>query len=73
MPKYTIKRCVCSRIEFTELKRIAQEDDINTVEAFKQKKIAAHSCGLCIPYIREMLNTGQTAFEPGAVYKDKSA
>jgi len=73
MSHYSVQRCVCRRADFKTLKQIATDKGYDSVEDFQEQQIAGDGCGLCIPYMREMLKTGKTSFEPGSVYKNKSA
>lgn len=57
-----INRCICSEIYFSEVKKIAEEKDLKTVEELQKAGICAKSCQLCVPYIKEMLRTGETEF-----------
>lgn len=50
-------------VRFEVLKEIAEEKRCSTVEDLQFYTGCASQCGLCSPYIRQMLRTGQTAFE----------
>jgi len=73
MAHKSITRCVCHKRSFEELQELAGEYGIQSVKEFQNLGIASNGCGLCITYIREMLRTGQTEFEPGEIYKKSSA
>ena len=72
MGKAKISRCICHKKDFCELKEVADSRGFSSVEEFQAEKMAASSCGLCIPYLREVLRTGETEFEYGSLYRDKT-
>lgn len=57
-----INRCVCFNQTFAKLKEIAQSNACNTLEALQGHIIFGENCGLCRPYVRRMLQTGETEF-----------
>jgi len=57
-----ITRCVCYRQSFGRLKTIAEENSLQTVEALTEVALFGENCGLCKPYVAEMLRTGKTVF-----------
>lgn len=59
-----VTRCVCHNRTFVELKQIAIEKGINSVEELMNFQISCCGCGLCKPYINKMFRTGETAFVP---------
>lgn len=58
----TITRCVCYSVRFDELKKIADDKKITDFEALKNERTCGMRCKMCIPYIKKMLETGQTEF-----------
>ncbi len=72
MSRYLVTKCICHSREFTEVKEYAEENGYKSVEELQSDKFCSCSCGLCIPYIELMLETGETKFEPGAYYKNKN-
>ena len=58
-----IDRCYCYQQLFADLKRIADEEDAQTVEALQEHVAFGHNCKLCHPYVRRMLRTGATVFD----------
>ncbi|MEM8757028.1 MAG: (2Fe-2S)-binding protein [Planctomycetota bacterium] len=56
-----VDRCVCHRVPFTELKRLA-DDGLRTVDALSERTRCCTGCGMCEPYVRLMLKTGRTRF-----------
>ena len=43
---------------------------LETLEQVIDKKIAGDNCGMCRPYISNMLKTGEFEFAPGEVDPD---
>ena len=56
-----IDRCVCLRFPFTELLAQARTAAWGMAEVIRETG-CGDECGLCRPYIRRMLATGQTVF-----------
>jgi bacterioferritin-associated ferredoxin len=59
----SVSRCVCHQVTFADLQRIVLETECN-FEELKSKTGCCTDCGMCEPYVRLMLKTGQTRFEP---------
>lgn len=55
--------CVCYSISFEELHQISKQYELKTFEDLKNKKLCGARCQMCVPYIKKMLETGQTEFE----------
>lgn len=71
MSKYTVTKCICHDRSFEDIKVHAEENKITSVEQLQQERYCSCSCGLCIPYVELMLETGETEFTPGAYYRRK--
>jgi NAD(P)H-nitrite reductase large subunit len=56
-----ITMCVCQRMPFERLLPIALERDWDLADIMRETQCGA-GCGLCRPYLRRMLETGQTVF-----------
>jgi bacterioferritin-associated ferredoxin len=56
-----IDRCVCQRFPFSRLLPIAAEHGWS-LHDIKQGTGCGDQCGLCEPYLRRMLATGETVF-----------
>ena len=54
-----VSRCVCQNITFEQLKAIADASGAD-FNALCEKTGCCEGCGSCEPYIRLMLETGQT-------------
>lgn len=69
MPKRTVDKCICHDKSFEEIKQYASEKNIQSVEELRSARFCSCGCGLCGPYVEMVLDTGETAFEPGAYYR----
>ena len=56
-----IDRCVCYRLPFAELQRLAGEVGADYARLSELTKCGT-GCGLCVPYLKLMLLTGNTSF-----------
>lgn len=72
MNRNSVHKCICHKVTFSEIKDIAEEQGLETVEELQTNDICSNSCGMCTPYVRLMLKTGETAFEPGAPYNRRT-
>ena len=65
----TIDRCVCRGQRFADLLPLARTRGFGLAELMRETG-CGDQCGLCRPYLRRMLATGETVFhdviEPGA-------
>lgn len=57
-----IDRCVCYDVPFDTLARVARRTGAATVEALQEEINFGRDCSRCHPYVRRMLQTGETAF-----------
>ena len=58
----TIDRCYCYDQTFADLKTVADETGADSIEALQADVTFGENCQLCHPYVRRMLDTGQTVF-----------
>jgi NAD(P)H-nitrite reductase large subunit len=72
MSRFTVSKCICHKKDFSEIKLYVEKNDISSVSELQEQNYCSCGCGLCVPYIELMLETGETSFEPGAFYKRKS-
>lgn len=56
-----VDRCVCQNITFAELKEIALRLG-NDLESLLSETGCGEGCGMCRPYIEQMLKTGEIEF-----------
>ncbi len=61
-PGLRIDRCFCFGQTFAGLKRTADHTGADSVEALQRHVLFGTKCGLCRPYVRRMLRTGETVF-----------
>lgn len=56
-----ITMCVCQRMSFDRLLPLARQNGWDLPDIMRETQCGVN-CGLCRPYLRQMLKTGQTAF-----------
>ena len=56
-----VSRCICMRMPFDQLLPLARAGGWDLADVMRETGCGAQ-CGLCRPYLRRMLRTGQTAF-----------
>lgn len=56
-----VTHCICHDISLARLREIAAAERLE-LDALKQRTGCCTGCGLCEPYVRLMLRTGQTSF-----------
>ncbi len=54
-----VDRCVCFEVTLAQLKAYADQHQVGMAELRERFK-CGRGCGLCVPYIHEMLRTGRT-------------
>ncbi|MEX0944788.1 MAG: (2Fe-2S)-binding protein [Balneolaceae bacterium] len=64
-----VDRCICHNITFKEIKKIAEEQGLTSLEEIQIEKIASSKCKMCEPYVKEVLKSGKTSFKPGFYLK----
>ncbi len=57
-----IDRCLCFDRTFAALKGVAERTGAATVPELQRHVRFGAGCGLCQPYVRRMLRTGETVF-----------
>jgi len=60
-PRITVSECLCRRVPFAELLPLARAGDW-MLDDIVSRTGCGGQCGLCRPYLRRMLETGQTVF-----------
>lgn len=63
MSDVQIDRCYCYEVRFARLKRVVEETGAESVAALQEHVEFGKNCRLCHPYVRQMLRTGEVAFE----------
>lgn len=61
MPELNISQCVCRRFPFERLLPLVRRHEW-TLEDLQRETGCGAQCGLCLPYLRRMLTTGETVF-----------
>jgi bacterioferritin-associated ferredoxin len=56
-----ITRCLCRGVAFAQLLPLTRQNGWNLEELMRRTGCGA-GCGLCRPYLRRMLATGETTF-----------
>ena len=59
---FLIDRCLCFNQTFATLKAVAEAQELTTVEDLQRHVAFGAKCELCRPYVRAMLETGETSF-----------
>jgi len=57
-----IDRCYCYQKTFETLKAVAEETGADSIAALQAHVVFGQNCQLCHPYVRRMLETGETVF-----------
>lgn len=57
-----IDRCLCFDRPFADLRHVADRTGAETVADLQAHVVFGQKCGLCHPYVRRMLRTGETVF-----------
>lgn len=71
MAQNNVTKCICHDRSFKEVKAYAEDHNISWVDDLQNHNFCSNSCGLCIPYVEVLLETGQTEFNPGEPYRKK--
>jgi bacterioferritin-associated ferredoxin len=61
MPGVEVTRCLCRGLPFADLLPLARANAWD-LAALARETGAGAGCGLCRPYLRRMLETGETVF-----------
>ena len=56
-----ISRCICQNLAFSQLRVLAETNRWQLSDLIENTGCGAQ-CGLCRPYLRAMIETGQTEF-----------
>lgn len=60
--KLRITHCLCFEASFASLKKVAAANHCHSVEELQQHAEFGKRCRLCHPYVKKMLQTGETEF-----------
>ena len=56
-----IDRCVCVNVTFAEMREVSRAEGLG-LDGLERRYGCCRGCGLCSPYVRRMLRTGETSF-----------
>lgn len=73
MSNFLVNRCICHERTFEEIKQYAEEKGYTELEDLQIDNYCSNGCRICAPYVEMVLETGETAFEPGAYYKRRKS
>ncbi len=63
LPQKPVRACLCYPHTFAELHTLARQEGWQTVAEITAAVGCGGGCGLCGPYLAQMLSTGETAFD----------
>ncbi len=63
----TVTRCVCHDRTFEEIASLMEKEGAKTVREVIDNDWAGGGCGMCLPYVSNMIRTGEVAFTPGDI------
>ena len=66
-----IERCVCHKVEFSTVKRWLESHPGATFADIKQEFKCGTGCGLCAPYVRRTMRTGETVYHHIVTERDE--
>lgn len=61
MPRISVTACLCRRVPFERLLPVARAEQWTLADVMRETG-CGDQCGLCRPYLRRMLETGETHF-----------
>lgn len=59
---YQFIKCRCHGVRFSKMKALAEEKQLTTVAELQRHVQFGDNCRRCVPFVRQMLTTGQTEF-----------
>ena len=59
-----VTKCICNERSFEEIRNYANKHQIDSIEELQAREICSCDCQMCEPYVKRMLKTGKTEFEP---------
>lgn len=59
---FSIDRCICFQRTFAELQQVAQAHGVKRLTTLQEYIRFGGNCGLCHPYVKRMLRTGEVIF-----------
>lgn len=65
-----VDRCICHGVTFEEVVRAARADGLSLAQ-LEDRLGCGTGCGLCRPYLRRALRTGQVVFHQIVLHADE--
>ncbi|MEX2388317.1 MAG: (2Fe-2S)-binding protein [Phycisphaeraceae bacterium] len=62
MPAMPVTRCICANRSFVQLQQLARQHALR-LDQLADRTGATRGCGLCMPYVQRMLETGRCSFD----------
>ncbi|MCA9284843.1 MAG: (2Fe-2S)-binding protein [Phycisphaerales bacterium] len=59
---FDVDSCVCFELSFEEILRRCRRDAIDDLDGIRRAFGCGSGCGLCTPYLANMLRSGRTRF-----------
>jgi len=66
-----IDRCVCHKVTFAEVRDWCTKHPCAGLEEVQREFGCSTGCGLCEPYVRRMMRTGQVVFTEIVIDRDE--
>lgn len=60
-----VNRCICNTVPFTVVKALVRDEALS-LEQVMQRTGCCTGCGMCTPYVRMVMQTGEIDFPPMA-------
>jgi bacterioferritin-associated ferredoxin len=70
-PDVRIDRCVCHKVTFAEVRDWCTKHPRAGLEEVQREFGCGTGCGLCEPYVRRMMRTGQVVFTEIVIDRDE--
>ncbi|MBL7960223.1 (2Fe-2S)-binding protein [bacterium] len=58
-----VTKCVCSEVTFEKMKQVSDKHKCINIQCIQRYLAFGEACGMCRPYVKKMLETGETKFE----------
>lgn len=58
-----VDRCVCFDKTFADMKKVIDKNKIDSINELRKHFPFGENCGLCMPYVEQVIITGKTSFD----------
>lgn len=58
-----VDRCICFDKTFADMKKIIDKHGIKSISELRKHIPFGENCGLCVPYVEQVIKIGKTEFE----------